>query len=141
MNFVALRMLTGDRAKYFGLVFAVAFCTFLLENQTAIFANIMRRTASQILDVPTPKSGSWIRRRSIGLKPRRSKIPTWFACVACRACSGRFVSSKATPSRERSTATSTETSEVSTNLRPLDCGANDRGRCQRTDREPEILQG
>src|SRR5262245_28556547 len=51
MNFVALRMLTGDRAKYFGLVFAIAFCTFLLENQTSIFANILRRTASQILDV------------------------------------------------------------------------------------------
>jgi putative ABC transport system permease protein len=51
VNFVALRMLTGDRAKYFGLVFAIAFCTFLLENQTSIFANIMKRTASQILDV------------------------------------------------------------------------------------------
>jgi putative ABC transport system permease protein len=51
MNFVALRMLTGDRAKYFGLVFAIAFCTFLRENQTSIFANILKRTASQILDV------------------------------------------------------------------------------------------
>ncbi len=51
MNFVALRMLTGDRAKYFGLVFAIAFCTFLLENQTTIFTNILKRTASQILDV------------------------------------------------------------------------------------------
>jgi putative ABC transport system permease protein len=51
MSFVALRMLTGDRAKYFGLVFAIAFCTFLLENQTSIFANILKRTASQILDV------------------------------------------------------------------------------------------
>ncbi len=51
MSFVALRMLVGDRSKYFGLVFAIAFCTFLLENQTSIFANIMRRTASQILDV------------------------------------------------------------------------------------------
>ena len=51
MTFVALRMLTGDRAKYFGLVFAIAFCTFLLENQTSIFANILKRTASQILDV------------------------------------------------------------------------------------------
>jgi putative ABC transport system permease protein len=51
VNFVALRMLTGDRAKYFGLVFAIAFCTFLLENQTSIFANILKRTASQILDV------------------------------------------------------------------------------------------
>jgi putative ABC transport system permease protein len=51
MNFVALRMLTGDPAKYFGLVFAIAFCTFLLENQTSIFASILKRTASQILDV------------------------------------------------------------------------------------------
>jgi putative ABC transport system permease protein len=51
VTFIALRMLTGDRAKYFGLVFAIAFCTFLLENQTTIFASIMKRTASQILDV------------------------------------------------------------------------------------------
>lgn len=51
MNFVALRMLTGDRAKYFGLVFAIAFCTFLLENQSSIFANIMKRTAHQVLDI------------------------------------------------------------------------------------------
>ena len=51
MNFVALRMLTGDRAKYLGLIFAIAFSTFLLENQTSIFASIMRRTASQIEDV------------------------------------------------------------------------------------------
>lgn len=51
MNFVAFRMLTGDRAKYLGLIFAIAFSTFLLENQTSIFAGIMSRTGSQILDV------------------------------------------------------------------------------------------
>jgi putative ABC transport system permease protein len=51
MNFVALRMLTGDRAKYLGLVFAIAFSTFLLENQTSIFAGIMTRTGGQIFDV------------------------------------------------------------------------------------------
>jgi hypothetical protein len=51
MNFVALRMLTGDRAKYLGLIFAIASCTFLLENQTSIFASILKRTGSQILDV------------------------------------------------------------------------------------------
>ena len=51
MNFVALRMLTGDRAKYIGLIFAIAFSTFLLLNQTSIFAGIMRRTGSQIEDV------------------------------------------------------------------------------------------
>jgi putative ABC transport system permease protein len=51
MNFVAWRMLTGDRAKYWGLIFAIAFSTFLLENQTSIFAGIMIRTGSQIRDV------------------------------------------------------------------------------------------
>src|SRR5260370_35178104 len=51
MNFVALKMLTGDRAKYLGLIFAIAFCTFLLENQTAIFASLLKRPGSQILDV------------------------------------------------------------------------------------------
>ncbi len=51
MNFVALRMLTGDRAKYLGLIFAIAFSTFLLENQTSIFAGIMKRTGNQITDV------------------------------------------------------------------------------------------
>ena len=51
MNFVALRMLTGDRAKYLGLVFAIAFSTFLLENQTSIFYGLMLRTGNQIADV------------------------------------------------------------------------------------------
>jgi putative ABC transport system permease protein len=52
MNFVAIKMLTGDRAKYVGLIFAIAFSTFLLENQRSIFAGIMKRTTSQIFDVP-----------------------------------------------------------------------------------------
>jgi len=51
MNYVALRMLVGERAKYLGLIFAIAFSTFLLENQTSIFAGILKRTASQVLDV------------------------------------------------------------------------------------------
>src|SRR5256885_9922162 len=51
MKFIAIKMLTGDRAKYLALIFAVAFSTFLLENQTSIFAGILRRTGSQILDV------------------------------------------------------------------------------------------
>src|SRR5260370_19769061 len=51
MNFIALKMLTGDRAKYLGLIFTIAFCTFLLENQTSIFAGILKRTGSQIRDI------------------------------------------------------------------------------------------
>jgi len=51
MRFIALRMLTADRSKYLGLIFAIAFCTFLLQNQTSIFAGILRRTGSQIADI------------------------------------------------------------------------------------------
>jgi putative ABC transport system permease protein len=51
MNFVAVKMLTGDRAKYVGLIFAIAFASFLLENQSSIFAGVVLRTASQIVDV------------------------------------------------------------------------------------------
>jgi putative ABC transport system permease protein len=51
MNFVAVQMLTGDRAKYLGLIFAVAFSTFLMSHQSTIFAGIMDRTTSQIKDI------------------------------------------------------------------------------------------
>ncbi len=51
MQFVALRMLTGDRAKYLGLVFAIAFSTFLIAQQVSIFAGLLDRIRSQILDV------------------------------------------------------------------------------------------
>lgn len=51
MTWIALRMLMGDRAKYFGLIFGVAFATLLMSQQVSIFMGIIRRTASQILDV------------------------------------------------------------------------------------------
>src|SRR5437867_1699961 len=51
MNFVAWQMLTGDRAKYLGLIVAIAFSTFLMSHQTSIFSGLMNRTTSQIRDV------------------------------------------------------------------------------------------
>ena len=51
MNFVALKMLVADRAKYFGLIFAIAFASFLLANQLGIFIGIMLRPSSQVRDV------------------------------------------------------------------------------------------
>jgi hypothetical protein len=51
MNFIALQMLTYDKAKYLGLIFAVAFSTFLMAQQASIFSGLMARTASQINDV------------------------------------------------------------------------------------------
>ncbi|MFM2241296.1 MAG: hypothetical protein RLZ97_151 [Verrucomicrobiota bacterium] len=51
MTYVAFRMLIGDRAKYIGLLFAVAFSTFLLQNQSSIFSNLMKRAGTQVRDV------------------------------------------------------------------------------------------
>ena len=51
MNFVALRMLIGDRAKYVALIFSIAFASFLISQQASIFAGLMDRTTSQVKDV------------------------------------------------------------------------------------------
>ena len=51
MSRVALRMLTGDTAKYLGLIFAIAFSSFLIAQQVSIFCGLMNRTRSQITDV------------------------------------------------------------------------------------------
>lgn len=51
MSWIALKMLTGDRSKYFGIIFGVAFATVLMAQQISIFLGIMGRTTSQIGDV------------------------------------------------------------------------------------------
>jgi putative ABC transport system permease protein len=47
---VALKMLFGDKVKYLGLVFGVAFATLLISQQSGVFVSLMARTASVILD-------------------------------------------------------------------------------------------
>jgi putative ABC transport system permease protein len=50
MLWVAFRMLTGDRVKYLGLIFGIAFATLLIAQQSAIFANLMLRVAAPVYD-------------------------------------------------------------------------------------------
>lgn len=54
MTRIALYMLLGERAKYLGLVFGIAFSTFLMAQQVSIFIGVMARTANQIYDVLEP---------------------------------------------------------------------------------------
>jgi putative ABC transport system permease protein len=54
MTWIALKMLTGDRSKYFGIVFGIAFATLLMSQQVSIFVSILNRTTSQIRDVREP---------------------------------------------------------------------------------------
>jgi putative ABC transport system permease protein len=58
MNWVAWKMLTGDRSKYFALIFGIAFATMLMAQQTSIFCGLMLRTASQIQD--TRDASVWV---------------------------------------------------------------------------------
>lgn len=51
MREVALKMLMGDRAKYFALVLGVAFATLLMSQQVSIFIGLMTRTANQVIDI------------------------------------------------------------------------------------------
>lgn len=51
MPWIALRMLTGDRVKYFGLIFGIAFSTLLIGQQATLFTNLMLRAASAVYAV------------------------------------------------------------------------------------------
>jgi putative ABC transport system permease protein len=51
MNWVALKILTGDRGKCLAIIFGVTFASLLMAQQLAIFCGIMERTTSQISDV------------------------------------------------------------------------------------------
>jgi len=54
MNFIALKMLVGDRAKYFGIIIGLTFACLLITQQSAIFAGIMSRSYSFLTDVGLP---------------------------------------------------------------------------------------
>lgn len=51
MNWIAWKMLTGDRAKYLGIIFGITFAALLMAQQSSIFVGLMRNTTSQIRDV------------------------------------------------------------------------------------------
>ncbi len=55
MNSVALKMLMGDRAKYFGIILGLTFASFLITQQMAIFTGIMSRTTSFLSDTALPE--------------------------------------------------------------------------------------
>jgi putative ABC transport system permease protein len=51
MNWIALKMLTGNRAKYYAIIFGIAFGCTLMAQQASIFLGLMRNTTSQIRDI------------------------------------------------------------------------------------------
>jgi putative ABC transport system permease protein len=51
MVWVALKMLTGNRAKYYAIIFGIAFASMLMTQQASIFVGLMRNTSSQVRDI------------------------------------------------------------------------------------------
>src|SRR4051794_23190915 len=51
MFWIALKMLVGDRAKFYGIVLGLTFAALLITQQGSIFCGLMCRTAGQIYDI------------------------------------------------------------------------------------------
>jgi putative ABC transport system permease protein len=51
MNWIALKMLTGNQGKYLGIILGIAFATLLIAQQASIFCGLMRQTCGQIRDI------------------------------------------------------------------------------------------
>jgi putative ABC transport system permease protein len=51
MSWIALKMLLGDRAKFYGIVMGLTFAALLITQQGSIFCGLMCRTAGQIYDI------------------------------------------------------------------------------------------
>jgi putative ABC transport system permease protein len=51
MKWIAWKMLIGNKAKYLGIIFGVAFASLLIAQQSSIFCGLMLMTTSQIQDV------------------------------------------------------------------------------------------
>jgi putative ABC transport system permease protein len=55
LNFVALKMLVGDRGKYLGIVMGLTFASLLITQQGAIFVGLMSRTFGAVTDLSQPE--------------------------------------------------------------------------------------
>src|SRR5260370_8098159 len=51
MFWIAYQMLTGNRAKYYSIIFGISFACMLMTQQMSIFTGLMRNTSSQIRDI------------------------------------------------------------------------------------------
>ena len=52
MLWIAIRMLTGDAQKFYGLLFGIAFSTLLITQQLTVFVSLIERGASGVYNAP-----------------------------------------------------------------------------------------
>lgn len=85
MYIIAIKMLMGDKAKYFGLVFGIMFATLLMSQQVSIFLGILNRTSNQITDIS--EIDIWVIAPEVKYFDEMSPIPT-FGLYKVRGVSG-----------------------------------------------------
>jgi putative ABC transport system permease protein len=51
VQWIALKMLLGNRPKFYAIVFGISFACMLMTQQLSIFVGLMRNTSSQIRDI------------------------------------------------------------------------------------------
>lgn len=51
MNWIAIKMLTGDRAKYLGIIAGITFAALLIAQQASIAIGLLLRTTAHIQDI------------------------------------------------------------------------------------------
>ena len=58
MRTIAIKMLFGDTAKFYGILLGLAFATLLIAQQSSIFVGLMSRTYALIDE--TPQADLWV---------------------------------------------------------------------------------
>ncbi len=82
---IALKMLLGDRAKYFGLLFGITFTSFLVTFAASYFGGMMTRSFALIAESP---ADVWVMDPAVVAVDRTINLPRppSIACAASRAC-------------------------------------------------------
>jgi putative ABC transport system permease protein len=75
MIWVALRMLTGDRVKYGGLVFGIVFTSFLVTFAASYFAGFMTEGFALIRE--NGDADVWVMDPAVGAVDQTSNMPSW----------------------------------------------------------------
>ena len=108
MFYIAIRMLVGDRAKYAGLIFGIAFTSFLVTFASSYFTGFMTRgfsliSENQYADVwvmdpavssveQTTNMASWALDRVRSIDGVQAAIPLVLGSAETRFANGRFQS-------------------------------------------------
>jgi putative ABC transport system permease protein len=73
MIIIALKMLLGDRAKYFGLLFGITFTSFLVTFAASYFGGMMTRSFALIAEIP---ADVWVMDPAVVAVDRTINLPT-----------------------------------------------------------------